>query len=99
VRLAYHRASEARTAAWVGDQRRVSLVETSAMLTAWKKTDELAFLGEVSSVPLQQSLRHLQGAFTNFFERRARWPAPFPTRRGGSCAPWWSTSASGTAAA
>jgi putative transposase len=44
------------------------------MLTAWKKTEELAFLNEVSSVPLQQTLRHLQVAFTNFFAKRARYP-------------------------
>ena len=44
------------------------------MLTAWKKTEELAFLNEVSSVPLQQALRHLQTAFTNFFAKRAKYP-------------------------
>ncbi|KPI00206.1 transposase, IS605 OrfB family [Actinobacteria bacterium OK006] len=44
------------------------------MLTAWKKTEELAFLNEVSSVPLQQALRHLQGAFANFFSKRAKYP-------------------------
>ena len=44
------------------------------MLTAWKKTEELAFLNEVSSVPLQQALRHLQTAFTNFFGKRAKYP-------------------------
>ncbi|GAX59064.1 transposase [Streptomyces olivochromogenes] len=44
------------------------------MLTAWKKTGELAFLNEVSSVPLQQALRHLQGAFANFFSKRAKYP-------------------------
>ncbi|MFP8888138.1 RNA-guided endonuclease TnpB family protein, partial [Streptomyces mangrovi] len=47
---------------------------TSAMLTAWKKTEELAYLNEVSSVPLQQALRHLQTAFTNFFGKRAKYP-------------------------
>ncbi|WP_155060308.1 RNA-guided endonuclease InsQ/TnpB family protein, partial [Streptomyces blattellae] len=47
---------------------------TSAMLTAWKKTEELAFLNEVSSVPLQQCLRHLQAAFTSFFGKRAKYP-------------------------
>ena len=30
------------------------------MLTEWKRTDDLAFLNEVSSVPLQQALRHLK---------------------------------------
>jgi putative transposase len=49
-------------------------VETSALLTDWKRTEELAFLGEVSSVPLQQALRHLQGAFVAFWEGRAHYP-------------------------
>jgi putative transposase len=44
------------------------------MLTAWKKTDDLAYLNEVSSVPLQQALRHLQTAFTRFFAKRAKYP-------------------------
>ncbi|MEV2224664.1 RNA-guided endonuclease TnpB family protein [Nocardia vinacea] len=74
VRLVYNKALEARTAAWYTEQRRVNYNDTSAMLTAWKKTDELAFLGEVSSVPLQQTLRHLQGAFANFFDKRAKYP-------------------------
>jgi putative transposase len=39
-----------------------------------KKDPELAFLSEVSSVPLQQALRHQHQAFTAFFARRARYP-------------------------
>jgi putative transposase len=31
-------------------------------------------LNEVSSVPLQQALRHLQGAFAGFWEKRAKYP-------------------------
>ena len=80
VRKVYNLALEARTAAWYGEQRRVNYNETSAMLTAWKREPELAFLGEVSSVPLQQGLRHLQGAFTNFFEKRAKYPT-FKSKR------------------
>lgn len=37
---------------------------TSAMLTECEKTEEPAFLGDVSSVPLQWTPRHLQTAFT-----------------------------------
>ena len=74
VRLVYNKALEDRTRAWYGEQRRVSYVQSSAALTAWKKTEELAFLTEVSSVPLQQALRHLQTAFANFFGKRARYP-------------------------
>ncbi|MET7766599.1 transposase, partial [Streptomyces sp. NPDC005393] len=74
VRLVYNKALEDRTRAWYGEQRRVSYVQSSAALTEWKKADELAFLTEVSSVPLQQALRHLQTAFGNFFAKRAKYP-------------------------
>ncbi|MFI9824156.1 RNA-guided endonuclease InsQ/TnpB family protein [Streptomyces sp. NPDC052013] len=74
VRLVYNKALEERTRAWYGEQRRVSYVQSSAALTEWKKTEELAFLSEVSSVPLQQALRHLQTAFVNFFAKRAQYP-------------------------
>ncbi|MFG2479633.1 RNA-guided endonuclease InsQ/TnpB family protein [Streptomyces fagopyri] len=73
VRKVYNMALAARTEAWERQQR-VNYNATSAMLTAWKKTEELAYLGEVSSVPLQQTLRHLQVAFTNFFDKRTRYP-------------------------
>ncbi|MEV0299845.1 RNA-guided endonuclease InsQ/TnpB family protein [Streptomyces prasinus] len=73
VRKVYNLALQARTEAWAR-QERVNYNQTSALLTAWKKTEELAFLNEVSSVPLQQCLRHLQTAFANFFARRARYP-------------------------
>ncbi|WP_063736849.1 RNA-guided endonuclease InsQ/TnpB family protein [Streptomyces sp. RTd22] len=74
VRLVYNKALEDRTRAWYEEQRRVSYVQSSAALTEWKKTEELAFLSEVSSVPLQQALRHLQTAFGNFFAKRAKYP-------------------------
>ncbi|WP_327579481.1 MULTISPECIES: RNA-guided endonuclease InsQ/TnpB family protein [unclassified Streptomyces] len=73
VRKVYNLALAARTEAWAR-QERVNYNHSSAMLTAWKQTEELAYLNEVSSVPLQQALRHLQVAFTNFFGKRARYP-------------------------
>ncbi|GAA0810743.1 RNA-guided endonuclease InsQ/TnpB family protein [Spirilliplanes yamanashiensis] len=74
VRKVYNLALAARSEAWYRRQERVTYNATSALLTAWKKTDALAFLNEVSSVPLQQTLRHLQDAFTAFWSRRARYP-------------------------
>ncbi|MBA8825735.1 putative transposase [Saccharopolyspora lacisalsi] len=74
VRKAYNLALNARSRAWFTEQRRVNYAETSAMLTEWKRSEELSYLSEVSSVPLQQVLRHLQGAFTNFFDKRAKYP-------------------------
>ena len=80
VRKVYNLALEARTVAWQQRQERVNYNATSAMLTAWKKTEELAYLAEVSSVPLQQTLRHLQGAFTNFWNKRTKYPT-FKSRK------------------
>lgn len=74
VRKVYNLALQARTEGWYQRQERVNYNATSAMLTAWKKSEDLAFLNEVSSVPLQQCLRHLQGAFSAFWEKRARYP-------------------------
>ncbi|MFW6693976.1 RNA-guided endonuclease InsQ/TnpB family protein [Streptomyces sp. MAR4 CNX-425] len=74
VRLVYNKALEERTRAWYGEQRRISYVQSSAALTQWKQTEELAFLSQVPSVPLQQALRHLQTAFGNFFAKRAKYP-------------------------
>ncbi|MFE5584673.1 RNA-guided endonuclease InsQ/TnpB family protein [Kitasatospora sp. NPDC056531] len=74
VRKVYNMALAARAEAWAIRQERITYNQTSAMLTAWKKTEELAYLNEVSSVPMQQALRHLQGAFTNFFAKRAKYP-------------------------
>ena len=54
------------------------------MLTGWKKLEELDFLNDVSCVPLQQGLRHLQTAFTNFFADRAKYPNFKKKRNGGS---------------
>jgi putative transposase len=74
VRVVWNLALEARTTAWYQRHERVSYVRSSAMLTEWKRSDDLAYLGEVSSVPLQQALRHLQGAFVDFWEKRALYP-------------------------
>ena len=84
VRLVYNRALDARSTAWATESKSISYLQTSAMLTGWKKQDDLEFLNEVSSVPLQQCLRHLQTAFSNFFSKRAKYPNFKKKRNGGS---------------
>jgi putative transposase len=54
------------------------------MLTEWKKQENLQFLNEVSSVPLQQGLRNLQKAFSNFWAGRTKYPNFKKKRSGGS---------------
>ena len=84
VRLVYNKALDARTSGWYERQERIGFVETSSMLTDWKKQEDLDFLNEVSSVPLQQGLRNLQKAFTNFFAGRAKYPNFKKKHQGGS---------------
>jgi putative transposase len=74
ARYVYNWALRLRTDAYYERQERVSYADTSAALTALKREPDTAWLNEVSSVPTQQALRHLDGAFRNFFQGRARYP-------------------------
>lgn len=74
VRLVWNKILGERHRAYHAHGTKTSYKETDAALTAWKKTEELAFLSEVSSVPLQQTLRHQHTAFANFFAGRAKYP-------------------------
>ena len=74
ARFAYNHMLRLRTDAWFSRQERIGYHETSAALTQLKKDPEFAWLNEVSSVPVQQALRHLQSAFANFFAKRAKYP-------------------------
>jgi putative transposase len=79
ARYIYNWALRLRTDAYYKHQQRIGYHETSAQLTLLKK--HLPWLNEVSSVPLQQTLSHLDRAFRNFFEGRAKYPT-FKKRRG-----------------
>ncbi|MFG3340075.1 RNA-guided endonuclease InsQ/TnpB family protein [Glycomyces sp. NPDC048151] len=74
VRLVWNKTLGERHRVWHADGKRTTYRETDAQLTDWKKTEDLAFLNEVSSVPLQQTLRHQHAAFQNFFAGRAKYP-------------------------
>lgn len=80
VRFVYNSVLRWRTDAFYQQQLKVGYVEANAQLSRMKKDPELAFLSEVSSVPLQQCLRHQQAAFKNFFEGRAQYPT-FKSKR------------------
>jgi len=84
VRLVYNKGLHARSEAWTTGKKSLSYTQQSAMLTEWKRSPELAFLNEVSSVPLQQTLRHLQRAYGNFFAKRTTYPSFKRKRNGGS---------------
>ena len=81
VRVVWNRTLEWRHQRYYGEQAKTGFTQANAHLTAMKATEELAWLNEVSSVPLQQAIRHQQVAFTSFFAKRARYPR-FKSRNG-----------------
>jgi putative transposase len=81
VRYVYNRALALRKDAYANDKTKISYAQTSAALTQWKKEPECFWLKEVSCVPLQQCLRHLQTAYNGFFGKRAAYPR-FKSKRG-----------------
>ncbi|WP_374119495.1 RNA-guided endonuclease TnpB family protein [Streptomyces sp. RKAG290] len=86
VRVVYNDALRIREDARRAGLPFVSSALLSKMLTASKKTEARAWLGEVSSVILQQSLRDLDTAYRNFFDglkgKRPRMGAPrFKSKR------------------
>jgi putative transposase len=80
VRVVWNRTLADRQRRWRTEGKGLSYAASDAALTAMKKDPGLAFLNEVSSVPLQQVLRHQHRAFCAFFARRARYPR-FKSRR------------------
>jgi len=74
ARFVYNWALRQKTDAFYNEQHRLSYKDLSEALTQLKKRLEYCWLSEVSSVPLQQALRHLDRAFLNFFEGHAQYP-------------------------
>ncbi|MGA5799453.1 RNA-guided endonuclease InsQ/TnpB family protein [Streptomyces cellulosae] len=86
ARVVFNDALRVREEARAAGLPFVTSAELSKHLTAVKKTPERAWLGEVSAVILQQSLRDLDTAYRNFFDglkgKRPRMGAPrFKSKR------------------
>ncbi|GHO76363.1 hypothetical protein KSD_41340 [Ktedonobacter sp. SOSP1-85] len=73
-RFVYNYALSTKKRAYFDHKRKMKTSELSASITALKKEEGTAWLKDVSSVPLQQALRHLDSAYKNFFEGRAKYP-------------------------
>ncbi len=90
VRWVYNWALERKSRAYQEEGKRLSYDDLSACLPLLKQQAETTWLTEVSSVPLQQSLRHLDRAFVNFFEGRAKYPRFKSKKRGSQTATYTS---------
>lgn len=74
VRFVYNYILRWRTDSYYERQEKVGYVGANAKLTEIKQSGDFPWLNDVSCVPLQQSIRHQQTAYKNFFEGRARYP-------------------------
>ena len=85
VRVVWNRTLAWRRQRYQTEKTGTTFARANTYLTAMKATEELAWLNEVSSVPLQQAIRHQQAAYAAFFAKRARYPR-FKSRQGRQCA-------------
>ncbi|MBE3011114.1 IS200/IS605 family element transposase accessory protein TnpB [Microbispora sp. NEAU-D428] len=81
VRLVWNTVLAWRQARYRAEGVATSYAQTDRYLTELKRDGGHDFLYEVSSVPLQQALRHQHTAFVNFFAGRAKYPR-FKSRHG-----------------
>ncbi|XVQ85596.1 RNA-guided endonuclease InsQ/TnpB family protein [Microbispora siamensis] len=81
VRLVWNTVLAWRQARYRAEGVTTSYAQTDRYLTDLKRDGGHDFLYEISSVPLQQTLRHQHKAFVNFFAGRAKYPR-FKSRQG-----------------
>lgn len=75
ARFAYNWALRLRSDHYHDTGKSLQYGDTSRLISEMKKTDEYRWLGEVSSVPVQQSLRHLNAAYQRFFRGLSKFPS------------------------
>lgn len=81
ARFVYNHFLRVRMDGFFKDKERIGFNETCKRLTVLKQQPETVWLCEVSNVVLQQSLRNLDTAFANFFQKRAKYPS-FKSKHG-----------------
>lgn len=83
-RFVYNWALEQRREAWVKEKKSMSYAKCCKALTELKHLPEHKWLNDTSIICLQQSLSHLDFAFSNFFKRKSGYPSFKRRKRGGS---------------
>ena len=81
VRLVYNHYLDRKKQLWEESKQSMSYNACAKDLTSLKKEKE--FLKEVDSIALQQSLRHLDTAYSNFFKRKDNGYPRFKSKRRG----------------
>ena len=73
-RFVYNRALALEIERHASGEKRLGYVGTTALLPLWKRETETVWLSGIPSQILQQSLKDLDRAYRNFFEKRAGFP-------------------------
>ena len=73
-RFVYNKALALQQANHEAGEKFISYVAMAKHLTAWRNGDETPWLKDTSVHPLQQALKDLDRAYTNFFAKRADFP-------------------------
>ena len=73
-RYVYNWALALRQQTYQATGKSLSYTALDAQMTVLRHQSETSFLSEVSCVPLQQSVRHLMRAYTNFLPGARRLP-------------------------
>jgi len=74
VRFIYNWALDLKIKAYQENEIRMSCFDLMKEMTVLKKKDEYKWLYEISNPALQQSIRHLDNAFTKFFREKRGFP-------------------------
>ena len=73
-RFVWNKALEYEQKAYAETGKRLGYYKLTGLLVEWKKAGQTSFLADAHAQILQQSLKDLDRAYTNFFEGRARLP-------------------------
>ena len=73
-RYAYNWCLELRSKSYTIDKTKITYIQSDKLFNKHKREDGNEWLLDVSSVPLQQSLRHLQIAYDMFFKGLSKYP-------------------------
>ena len=73
-RFLWNRALALEKETYEAEGKRLGYYKLAGLLCEWKKEEQTSFLAEAHSQILQQTLKDLDRAYKNFFEKRAAFP-------------------------
>ena len=85
ARFIYNWGLDKKTKAWTNEHKPITYFELAKELTQLKNTEEYKWLKDVPNECLQQSLRNLDNAYTQFFKAKKGFPKFKSKKRSKNC--------------